>query len=711
LLLLSKVKNFWVNGVLEQALQGVNRLELVRQAYPAAIEHPWAQVVEPPLHKPEPISSEKSMLDLYHEADRALLILGAPGAGKTIALLELARDLISLAEADPGCPIPVILNLSSWSEQRGALPDWVVEELATKYQIPRQMGRAWLDNNELLLLLDGFDEIAPKHYPAGIQTLNQFRESHGLTGLVVCSRVDSYEAMSRRLRLGGAILLQRLNLAQIEHYLSGPGNQLDFLRVALQQEADYGGSDLRQLLESPLMLSVIRLAYQEIGPAEAEEVKRIRSESKVVLTAPQDGDSRRRHLFAAYVQRMLQRRGGSPAYPAGQTEAWLTWLAQKMFQHNQTVFLIEQLQPSWLAGRGQRWLYLVGYRLIESLGLGLVGWAFILFWQQYKPEIARQGPGLLTAWLPLPSGYADFTTALLIALGASLLIALFDGLYFEWLERRSDAGPRPALFLWRHLIIAGLVGGITAATILAISPGSTWVALYWAVLGGAGFGILSYWTHEQSFQQALQPAEVLRWSWPGALQWTLIGLISGGLLQVIVWQLQAAFVGAALVWLVSFFLIGGLQGRGVEATTASNQGIWLAGKNGLLTGLLAGGAVGLAIWSFSNLWLGVWFGLASFIFWGLFYGGGNLVKHFLIRWLLWANGDIPWNYSQFLDYAAGRVLLRKVGGGYIFMHRLLQAYFANLAPAGPAQPPSDQAADPKQRRSLVTGEQASTFTA
>jgi len=237
------------------------------------------------------------------------------------------------------------------------------------------------------------------------------------------------------------------------------------------------------------------------------------------------------------------------------------------------------------------------------------------------------------------------------ALGFSLLIALFDGLYFEWLERRSDTGPRPALSLWRHLIISGLVGGITAAIILAISPGSVWVALYWAVLGGAGFGILSYWTHEQSFQQALQPAEALRWSWPGALQWTLIGLISGGLLQVIVWQLQAAFVGAALVWLVSFFLIGGLQGRGVEATTTSNQGIWLAGKNGLLTGLLAGGVVGLAIWSFSNLWIGAWFGLASFILWGLLYGGSNLVKHFLIRWLLWTNGDISWNYPHFLDYA------------------------------------------------------------
>jgi hypothetical protein len=55
-----------------------------------------------------------------------------------------------------------------------------------------------------------------------------------------------------------------------------------------------------------------------------------------------------------------------------------------------------------------------------------------------------------------------------------------------------------------------------------------------------------------------------------------------------------------------------------------------------------------------------------------------VIKHFLLRLLLWANGDMPWNYARFLDYTAERVLLRKVGGGYIFMHRLLQTYFANL---------------------------------
>jgi hypothetical protein len=36
------------------------------------------------------------------------------------------------------------------------------------------------------------------------------------------------------------------------------------------------------------------------------------------------------------------------------------------------------------------------------------------------------------------------------------------------------------------------------------------------------------------------------------------------------------------------------------------------------------------------------------------------------------------NIIRFLDYATEPIFLRKVGGGYIFVHRLLQEYFADL---------------------------------
>jgi hypothetical protein len=59
-------------------------------------------------------------------------------------------------------------------------------------------------------------------------------------------------------------------------------------------------------------------------------------------------------------------------------------------------------------------------------------------------------------------------------------------------------------------------------------------------------------------------------------------------------------------------------------------------------------------------------------------GGIACIQHFVLRWLLWKEKKMPWNYPRFLDYAAKRVLLTKVGSGYMFVHRLLLEHFASL---------------------------------
>jgi hypothetical protein len=54
----------------------------------------------------------------------------------------------------------------------------------------------------------------------------------------------------------------------------------------------------------------------------------------------------------------------------------------------------------------------------------------------------------------------------------------------------------------------------------------------------------------------------------------------------------------------------------------------------------------------------------------------DVTKHLIIRSLLRLQGRVPIHYSRFLDYAADCALLRKVGGGYAFSHRLLLEHFA-----------------------------------
>lgn len=61
----------------------------------------------------------------------------------------------------------------------------------------------------------------------------------------------------------------------------------------------------------------------------------------------------------------------------------------------------------------------------------------------------------------------------------------------------------------------------------------------------------------------------------------------------------------------------------------------------------------------------------------MFYGVLDFIQHFVLRAMLWASGRTPFRLVGILDEADDLVFLRKVGGGYIFVHRLLQEHFAN----------------------------------
>ena len=64
---------------------------------------------------------------------------------------------------------------------------------------------------------------------------------------------------------------------------------------------------------------------------------------------------------------------------------------------------------------------------------------------------------------------------------------------------------------------------------------------------------------------------------------------------------------------------------------------------------------------------------------GLGFGGVDLVCHYLLRAMLAARGDIPLRVGSLCDSAVQLVFLRRVGGGYIFIHRLILEHFAAFA--------------------------------
>ncbi|NJO82062.1 MAG: NACHT domain-containing protein [Blastochloris sp.] len=342
-----RVHRYWIRDRWEQAHHTAPLIPLRLEQHDQAVVHPWSDLVQERVAVPHMLPANTSIVHVFDDCDGDLLILGAPGSGKTMLLLTLTRELLRRAEADLAHLIPIVLNLSSWSSARGSLAEWVITELHNRYYVPHTTAEYWVHHDQLILLLDGLDEVVLNQRDACITVINTFRKEHGMVPLVVCSRISDYEAVPSRLSLDRAIVVQPLTQAQIHTYLTSVEAPLTGLQEALQVDAD-----LRELAERPLFLSVMALAYQG-SPAHT-------------LPLGETQDVQRERIFAQYINTMFERRNVTSRYTRAQTLRWLTWLAQNMQREGQSLFLIEDLQPNWLPPSLR-----CAYVFLDRFGIGL----------------------------------------------------------------------------------------------------------------------------------------------------------------------------------------------------------------------------------------------------------------------------------------------------------------------------------------------------
>jgi energy-coupling factor transporter ATP-binding protein EcfA2 len=284
------VKQGWIEGVLEKSLFRATMIDLGMEATGSDVENPWTTTVERPAARSEPLSQQKTIADVFDEEGGSLLILGAPGSGKTTSLLGLARTLIARAERDPNLPVPVVFPLSSWTESRDALVRWMASELAAKYQVPRKIGQARLESGRILPLLDGLDEQVADTRAACVSAINEYVLQTGLTGVVVCCGLKEYTGLPNRLALNAAVRLRELRDDQVQDYLTAGGDELGGLRVALQRD-----SALRIDARLPLMLNLMIQAYWGLSTADIER------------EGEESAAARRRNLMGAYAREMFRR--------------------------------------------------------------------------------------------------------------------------------------------------------------------------------------------------------------------------------------------------------------------------------------------------------------------------------------------------------------------------------------------------------------------
>jgi hypothetical protein len=155
---------------------------------------------------------------------------------------------------------------------------------------------------------------------------------------------------------------------------------------------------------------------------------------------------------------------------------------------------------------------------------------------------------------------------------------------------------------------------------------------------------------------------------------------------------EPAWLGSGLDVALAVGVIGGLStglAAGLNADLDANpispgEGIRRATKYGLVAGLTmgiaAGLGTGLAISAGFGTAVGLFTGLAvavvAALVAGMFCGGAASLYHHVIRSQLTRAGVAPRRYELFLDAMAERLLLRKSGSAYLFVHGLLREYLA-----------------------------------
>ncbi len=588
-----------------------------------------------------------------------LLILGAPGSGKTTALLSLAEQLVCGALAQPKTVIPALFELSTWRDDNQSIHDWLIEQLYDLHGGDRKYKRyeQWLERQILLPLLDGLDELGLERQQKCTDKLNEFARNY--PQLVVCCRVREFETVNIKLRyLKGAVCLQPVADGQIEAYL-------DSIHRSELWSAMQTNPALQALLETtpegdPGLLRVplfVKLTADVYDPNEPIRSKKDLLEKYIErqLSFDQRERDRRKEL-----------EGREWAYKTVEAEpklqetiSSLSWIARQL-QANKTVdLLIEQMQPSWIETKhlqkDSEAISENSETISENSGAisEKPGWI-----SKFISWVGRVVGFLinLVVWSFLY--HVGFWKWLIDLFMNHLLI--FYLLIFLLLVLPSDANKIKPVEVFQLLMSSTTRRKIFKAFGLGLTYG-----LIYGLIFGLIFGLILELVH-----------------------WLIFGLIFGVIIGLICGLICGLIYGSTVLV---------LEDQELKYQLRPNQGIWNSLQSVLWATTfsypLAVGTITIALFTFSVMegisknhnWMNqlilIFFqslkvGVFVILIVGFFFGGKACIQHLFLRLTLWRSGTIPWNFARFLNYCVERRLLLRVGGRYRFLHRELLDHFA-----------------------------------
>ncbi|MDX2241462.1 MAG: NACHT domain-containing protein [Leptolyngbyaceae cyanobacterium bins.302] len=692
-----------VSARLKQSLHNKILIHLGMEAQPDQVKRPWDSDIKIGGNPVEAIPEDWGIWRVFDEVQGKLLILGAPGAGKTTTMLELAQVLCDRAEQRANFPVPMLLNLSTWKQDKQLIRDWLIAELQSKYGIRREVSTKWLRDAKLLPMLDGLDELESSRQESCVRAINQFLQSEERSQyLVVCSRFEEYSNYKTSIQLNGAIYLRELTDQQIHNYLVR--NSDSELWRSIRHD-----SHLLQLVRTPLLLSITTLAYADLS------LTRWRQLSST--------EARLEYLLNTYISRMLAWTIGNHSSNLGhsditQTKKWLIWLAQQLQKQFQTEFLIENIQPTLLKTHRQKWLY----SIINTFTIGLFLSSGYFLFDSYNSLSITFSVISLLIWILFSTSYNmryKMVTELLLGFAISivLLIGKAENFPIRWLflmlillclcgvgifsAAPTEIEPVETLKLSfrraKKEISLCLLGGLSAILVVLTSFNIFGITSPIAILSGLSSGLgcgflflmvcgLTGRMIDSDIEIGVRPNQGIKKSAFNAVMATmLLGLIGGLGISLVFVPVILHTIGLPSEWgnlsMAIEIKLDPSASENLVRTLHRNQDEIPWAKDVLELSQRSILYLALKAISFISKFTYPFLIISIFsigIVGGLTHGGIACVRHFTLRVILYCNHCIPWNYSRFLNYATERLLLQRIGGRYRFIHRLLQDHFAAM---------------------------------
>ncbi|MGW5053343.1 NACHT domain-containing protein [Actinokineospora sp. NPDC004072] len=410
----------------------------------------------------------------YVDAPRRMVVVGAPGSGKTGLCVLLTLALLHRPDAGR---VPLLVPVSAWNPEENVeawLLSWLLETypfLGSRSRFGPTAAQEILAGDRVLLILDGLDELPDDQRTAALEAINS--DLGGSGPLVLTSRTAEFAAANAGglIRDSQVVALLPLRDREIAEHLRAtvPQASIERWEPVLTALGERDGGPLGQVLRTPLMLSLALAVYTDP-----------KRDVRELLALPDAGQVAAK-LLDEFTTRAFTTRKPSPLdnpehrpgrWRPARAERWLAFLAG------------EFREVAWwqLWRTVPRWVFVARGVLIGGTMTALLGWLFLgLFGEPVLGLLLGAAVGVVAG----------------VALG--LVPAEAPRRFVPRVPRREEIG--------RDLVYAAV--GVVAGGVAVGALYGGWHGVVVGLLFGTAFGLIRRFTEPTEPSEAVTPDSVL----------------------------------------------------------------------------------------------------------------------------------------------------------------------------------------------------------